>query len=205
MNSCTSPSTSRRFYNMEVVTNPTVQHDRIVFWQICQVLSKPGIGTKKSGLMHSVVLLTNPQWSVVRIETERVQGHSHDVTLNPTVISLKETHLPHGLLFQLSSILENGLWAGGLSLRSTRQPCFSHSESVLYMQSNRRAQDANSVFHQRCGDAVILYDNMLEATPGDTVALRIWSQLEPKTLNEREAKVFLISSLMRQVLKSPNK
>ena len=29
------------------------------------------------------------------------------------------------------------------------------------LKTLRRAQDANSVFHQRCSDAVILYDNML--------------------------------------------
>ena len=29
------------------------------------------------------------------------------------------------------------------------------------LKTLRRAQDANSVFHQRCSDAVILFDNML--------------------------------------------
>ena len=45
-----------------------------------------------------------------------------------------------------------------------------------------------------------------EATPGDRIDLRISGLLaELYTLNHEEAKVFLISSLMKQVLKSPNK
>ena len=37
-----------------------------------KLLSKLRIGTKKSGLMHSVLLLTNPEWSIVRINTIRL-------------------------------------------------------------------------------------------------------------------------------------
>ena len=44
-----------------------------------------------------------------------------------------------------------------------------------------------------------------EATPGDRFDLRMSGQLEePCLLNERQATLFLISSLMKQVLKSPN-
>ena len=95
-----------------------------------------------------------------------------------------------------------------------------------------RAQDANLVFRQSCTDAIILCDIMpasamdnvvtfegevlferkpptftkQEATPRDRIDLRISGQSEEHFfLNEREAKVFLISTLMKQVLKSPNK
>ena len=45
-----------------------------------------------------------------------------------------------------------------------------------------------------------------QATLGDRINLRTSGQPEePHTLNERQAKVFLKSSLMKQVLKSPNK
>ena len=44
-----------------------------------------------------------------------------------------------------------------------------------------------------------------EATPGDRIDLRILGQNEESCLlNEKQPKVFLISSLMKQVLKSPN-
>ena len=96
----------------------------------------------------------------------------------------------------------------------------------------RRAQDANLVFHQSSCDAIILYDTMPasaldkvvtfareviferkpltltkpEATPGDRIYLPISGQpKEPHLLNDREVKSFLISSLMKQVLKSLNK
>ena len=46
----------------------------------------------------------------------------------------------------------------------------------------------------------------LEATLGDRIDLRISGQHEePFSLNEEEATVFLISSLMKQALRSPNK
>ena len=45
-----------------------------------------------------------------------------------------------------------------------------------------------------------------EAAPGDRIDLRISDQPEePHTLKENHAKVFLFSSLIKQVLKSPNK
>ena len=45
-----------------------------------------------------------------------------------------------------------------------------------------------------------------EATPGDRIDFRKSGQPEePNTLKEKEAQVFLISSLMTQVSKSPNK
>ena len=94
----------------------------------------------------------------------------------------------------------------------------------IYYFNFRRAQDANLVFHQRSNDAIVLYDNMLasaldnvmqvkpttltklEATLGDRIDVRISGQLEELYLqNEREAKVFLISIFMRQVMRSPNR
>ena len=46
---------------------------------------------------------------------------------------------------------------------------------------------------------------MLEATPGDRIDLRISSQPEERQLlNDRDAKAFLISSSMKQVLKTPH-
>ena len=35
-------------------------------------LNKLRIGTKKTGLTHSVVLLTHPEWSIVTIKRERI-------------------------------------------------------------------------------------------------------------------------------------
>ena len=75
-----------------------------------------------------------------------VQGHSHDVAVNPNLFScekdtveLEGTHIPHGQLLQLQSILENGLWTGGLSLRSTRQACFfSESARIVIETVNDR-------------------------------------------------------------------
>ena len=58
------------------------------------------------------------------------QEHSLGAIFHPTLDSLKEMpwhkeeHILHGHLFQFFKILENGLWAGGLSLRTTRQACF---------------------------------------------------------------------------------
>ena len=87
------------------------------------------------------------------------------------------------------------------------------------------------MFHQGSSDAIFLYDDMLasaldevftfagevsferkhrlltksEATPGDRFDLRMSRQFEePCLLNERQATLFLISSLMKQVSKSPN-
>ena len=73
--------------------NPTEQRDGIMFRQACQTLSKLRIGTT-IGLIHSVVTLTNPEWSVVRSKTERffisrAQGHSHGLTINPTLFSFE--------------------------------------------------------------------------------------------------------------------
>ena len=96
----------------------------------------------------------------------------------------------------------------------------------------RRGQDANLVFHQSSSDAIMLYDSMPAsaldkvvtfagevlfqrnsptsikpmATLGDRIDLCISGQFEELcALNKKEAQVFLISNLMKQVLKSPNK
>ena len=160
------------------------------------------------------------------------------------------------------SIQEYGQWAGGLSVRSTRQACFFSSlnpedassrqrtidwtgpdhgpRMEQYKQSNhpdqdctdcfnlRRAQDANFVLHQSssgpttcrqahwtrwslfAGEVVFGRKTPTltepEATPGDRIDLRVSGQPEePCLLNEKQPKVFLISRLMKQVLKSPNK
>ena len=51
-----------------------------------------------------------------------------------------------------------------------------------------------------------LASTKLEATLGDRIDLRMSGQPEePHLMNERQAKVFLMSSLMKQVLESPNK
>ena len=95
----------------------------------------------------------------------------------------------------------------------------------------RLAQNENLVFHQSSSDATNVYDSMPasaldmivalqakfyskgkprlmtkpEATPGDRLDLCISGQLEEPQFAEREgdAKAFLISCLMKQVLKSP--
>ena len=88
------------------------------------------------------------------------------------------------------------------------------------------------VFHQGSSEAIILYDHMPvsalnkvvtfagkvlferhsptsikpDAAPRDRIDLRTSGQPEEReTLNEKEAELFLISSVMQQVLKSPNK
>ena len=85
------------------------------------------------------------------------------------------------------------------------------------------------VFHQNSSEAIILYDNMPasaldtfggevlferhsptsikpEAAPRDRNDLRTSGQIEEsETLNEKEAELFLNSSVMQQILKSPNK
>ena len=107
-----------------------------------------------------------------------VQGQSHVVGINPNRFSLKEIptswkeHIFHtGSSSNYKSILENGLWAGGLSLRSTRQACFfslpnpqesssrqltidwkgpDHEASmVLYKHRNRPDHDCISSFNPR--------------------------------------------------------
>ena len=68
---------------------------RIMSWRTWQVLSKLSIETKKSGLLHLVVLLTNPEWSIVMITTgtiiyiRAVQGHSHGARINRTLFLWK--------------------------------------------------------------------------------------------------------------------
>ena len=77
-----------------------------------------------------------------------VQGHSHGASINPNLFSLKEIplnwteHISHtGSSSNYKSIQENGLWAGGLSLRSTRQACFFSPLSPQESSSRQRAID----------------------------------------------------------------
>ena len=71
------------------------------------------------------------EWSIVRIKKARlfsfVQYHSHRVTVNATLFSLREMPLSWkenvfhtGRFFNYKSIL----WTGGSSLRNRRQACF---------------------------------------------------------------------------------
>ena len=77
-----------------------------------------------------------------------VQGHSHGRNQSKPVFSLKQIplgwmeHTFHtGSAFNYKSILENGLWSGSSSLRSTRQACLlcflDEHRMTLYKHSNR--------------------------------------------------------------------
>ena len=110
--------------------------------------------------------------------------------------------------------------------------CPDHNKIHHFNFFSRRAQDANLVFHHSSSDAIVLHDNMsaialdmvvsfagdvsferklptltkLEETPGDRIDLRISGQPEePYQLNDKQARAFLTSSLIKQVFKSPNK
>ena len=105
-----------------------------------------------------------------------------------------------------------------------------HHDGISYFDL-RRTQDANLALRQGGSHAIILHDNMPasaldkmvtfagavlferkpptsikpEATPGDRIHFSISGQPEElHALNEKQAQIFLISSLMKQVLKSPN-
>ena len=61
-----------------------------------------------------------------------VQGHSHGVTINPNMFSLRQIplnwkdHIFHTeICCNYESVLQYGRWEGDLSFRSTRQACFS--------------------------------------------------------------------------------
>ena len=96
----------------------------------------------------------------------------------------------------------------------------------------RRVRKRKSVLHQSGSDAIILYDNMPAsaldkvvtfagevlfernpptsikpaATPGERIDLRTTGQPEvPHAQHEKSGKTYLISSLTKQVLNSPNK
>ena len=127
-----------------------------------------------------------------------VQGQSHGARINPTLLSLTKRPLnwkEHILHTDSSSnskcISENGLWAGGLSLRRTGQACFlsrvnPQDSSSRQRTTNRTGQfmnqewfctskaivqimsvfilsiyDANLVFHQRSNDAHLLCNNQM--------------------------------------------
>ena len=88
-------------------------------------------------IMLSVVLLTNPEWSIVRIKRND-DSHSGSTRTqswcyNQSNFSVKDfplcwrTNLSHRQLFQPTnkSILVNGPWAGGLS--------FEKHETSLYL------------------------------------------------------------------------
>ena len=111
-----------------------------------------------------------------------VRGPRHGVTINPTLISVKEIPLKWkenifhtGNSSNSRSISENGLWAGGSRLRSKRQACFCstlltrqrtidwtepvHEPSmVLYKQSYRPDHVCISYFNlRRAQDAHLVF------------------------------------------------
>ena len=116
--------------------NLTERWDGHMFRHAWHMLEKHKSGTQMIGLTRSVVLLTGPQWSIVRTKMERLSTFVQykATVLVPTSIQLfdlKQTRLnwkEHKFLTGTSSnceyILESGLWGEGLTLRSTRQTCF---------------------------------------------------------------------------------
>ena len=88
----------------------------------------------------------DPNGTMIHIRA--VQGHSHGARNNPTLFSLtkilfngKERKFHTDSSSNCKSILENGLWAGGLSLRSTRQACFFSPLNPQNSSSRQRTID----------------------------------------------------------------
>ena len=135
VNSWTFPGTSRRFYDMEVVMKLTGQYDGIMFWHAWKMPSKLRIGTKKTGLTHFVVPPTNPEWSILRTNTEWVftfvqyeatvmvlQSIQTFFFFETETVDLERTLIPHGQ--PPTTNQTQRIWAGGLILRSKRQSLF---------------------------------------------------------------------------------
>ena len=77
-----------------------------------------------------------------------LQGHSHGVVINLNLFSLKQIplgwkeHIFHtGSSFNHNSVPEKGQWAGGLSLRSARQPSFLSALNRQESSSRQRTTD----------------------------------------------------------------
>ena len=112
------------------------QHVGHMFSHSWKMLSKLELGPKTVGLTYSVVLPTTPEWIICDCQTattvyiRALQGHSQGVAINPDLFSSKqilwnwkELILHTGGSSNYKSILEDGLWAGGLSPRCSRQAC----------------------------------------------------------------------------------
>ena len=154
MNSLTSPGTSRRSQDIRVVMNPTEQHDRIMFRQACQVLSKLRNWDKEKWLDAPGRSADKPRVECCEdkngtiMYTRAVQGHSHGARINTTSFFLKDTvelekeHVFHACSSSnFKSILENDLWARGLSRRGTRQHCFFSAPDPQEPSSRQRTTD----------------------------------------------------------------
>ena len=90
--------------------------------------------------MHLVVLLTNPEGRVVRIETERFDNRAHGARINPSSLSLKEIpltwkeHIFHGQPLQQE--INPREWAVGRRIKSERHETSSFlltSESARFV------------------------------------------------------------------------
>ena len=119
----------------------TEQCDGHMFRQTWKMLSKLNLRTKTIGLKRSVVLLTNPGWSIestkngTNIYIRAAQGHSHVVAINPNLFSLrrislhwKEQKIQYRKLFQLQT--NPGEWSVGRKIESKK-----HETSVFLLTS----------------------------------------------------------------------
>ena len=89
------------------------------------VLSKLRIGKKNSGSMHSVVLLTNPEWSIVRINRERLLTFAQ--YLNTAMVSQSIQ------LYVLCKIKENKIKNQVVESRSTQvRTIHEYDTQLLY-------------------------------------------------------------------------
>ena len=141
-----------------------------MLWQACKLLSKLRSGTKKSGFDAVTCSTDRPRMKYCEDQNGTIiyiradQGHSHGSTINQffTEIPLSWTeHIPHSISSNEKSILGHGVWAVGLSLRSTRKGCFfsllipQNPSSRQRKQSNRPDHDCIRVAstHSFCATA----------------------------------------------------
>ena len=109
------------------------------------MLSKLEIGTKKIGLMDSVVPLKKPRMEYCEDQNgttlyiRAVQGRSHCAKINPTFIfserdtvELERTVIPHGQLLQLSISLR--------ALSMGRRIQFQKHEPSLFLVTSESAR-----------------------------------------------------------------
>ena len=120
--------------------NLAEQYDGMIFSPTCHVQSKLSIGTQKSGLMHVVVQLTNPDWRIVRIKRNNslhscsartqswCQNHSNLMFFDRDTVELERTHLPDGQLFQLFINLRD--WSMDRRIKSDK-----HETSLFLLAS----------------------------------------------------------------------
>ena len=128
-------------------------------WQTCHVPSTLSTWTEKSGLMHLVALLKNPARSIERITTEPSSTfvQCKDTVMVPDSIQRcclsqrdrwigRNAHSTRTALPNSKCISENGLWAGGLSLRRTRQACFLSRVNPQDSSSRQRTTNRTGQF-----------------------------------------------------------